>query len=271
MIESYFFIPAHSKKFLDKSKLLNADFFILDLEDSVPASKRRDAFENCISLEDKEKYIIRPYLTDNLKDDLILLNHLIEAGYKNILLPKSNYLNEILSKLSSVNVILLIEQAYSYLNAEKIVVKHRKIIKGLALGSHDLTSSMSLKSDEKILNIIRLQLLLISKTYSLKFIDTASMNISNGESEQSFKSECINAFNLGCDGKFIIHPKQLDLMNAAEYFSASDLGWALPILDKINIEDQGLGAIKFNNQIIEKPHLRKLKLIKKYLLKNGIK
>jgi citrate lyase beta subunit len=269
MIESYFFVPAHSKRFIEKSLTIKADHFILDLEDAVPLSEKSQAILNCLEIQDKEKYFIRPYLEDSLKKDFFLLNKLASAGFKKILLPKSKNTNEILANLEEVDVFLLVEQASTYLNAQQIVEKHKDKIKGLAFGSQDFTSSMNLKYNEDILNIVRLNLLIICKTYNLKFIDTASMNIS--KDEDAFSAECINAFDMGCDGKFIIHPNQLRLLNSANYFSKVELDWAISILNEIDIKNEDFGAIKINGEIIEKPHLNKLKLIDKYLKVNGIK
>jgi citrate lyase subunit beta/citryl-CoA lyase len=185
------------------------------------------------------------------------------------LLPKSNNTIEILENLKDVDVFLLVEQASTYLNAQQIVEKYTDKIKGLAFGSQDFTSSMNLKYNEDILNVIRLNLLLICKTYNLKFIDTASMNIS--KDEDAFSAECINAFNMGCDGKFVIHPNQLRILNSADYFNRVELDWARIILNEIDITNKDFGAIKINGEIIEKPHLNKLKLIDKYLKINGLK
>jgi citrate lyase beta subunit len=70
MIESYFFVPAHSKRFIEKSLTIKADYFILDLEDAVPLSEKSQAISNCLEIQDKEKYFVRPYLEDNLKKDI---------------------------------------------------------------------------------------------------------------------------------------------------------------------------------------------------------
>lgn len=114
-----------------------------------------------------------------------------------------------------------------------------------------------------MLNIIRLELVSIAKAFNLFFIDTASMDILHDSI--NFKSECVNAFNFGSYGKFIIHPNQLQCLKNAKYFTDKEVSWAKQILSKIDTENSNIGAVKYNDEVIEKPHLNKLLNIKKYI------
>ena len=57
------------------------------------------------------------------------------------------------------------------------------------------------------LDFPRKQVLYLSKAYNICSIDIASMNINN---KQSFDKEIFYGIESGFDGKFLIHPRQID-------------------------------------------------------------
>ena len=82
------------------------------------------------------------------------------------------------------------------------------------------------------------------------------MNISD---EQEFSSECIDAFNMGYDAKFVLHPQQLEVINKTEYFSKEEVKNALEIYEEIKTMDLvKFSVIKVNGKLYEKPHLKRI-------------
>lgn len=57
MLKSFFFIPAHSEKFINKISSIDADYFILDLEDSVPFDKKEIALKKVLDIKSKNFFI----------------------------------------------------------------------------------------------------------------------------------------------------------------------------------------------------------------------
>lgn len=177
MIKSYFFLPAHSKKYIENSKSIDADYFILDLEDSVPLNKKDEALDNVLNNTKKEFYV-RPYLLNERKKDFELISSILQNGYNNLIIPKSNYLIEILSKFNKNKFTLLIETANTYIHLKDIIYEYQHQISAIALGSQDLCNDLGIKHDLNTLNIVRLNLISIAKAFNVTFIDTASMDIS---------------------------------------------------------------------------------------------
>src|SRR5690606_16582294 len=51
MLDSYFFVPADKDKFLEKSKDLEVDFLVYDLEDAVADNKKEYALKKIMNWE----------------------------------------------------------------------------------------------------------------------------------------------------------------------------------------------------------------------------
>lgn len=261
MLKTYFFIPAHSKKFLKKSLSIKSDYFIYDLEDSVPLRYKQLAMDNILN-NFREGYYVRPYFSNSYDEDKLNLIKLVNLGY-HIVIPKCKNLFEILSHFDKIRIVLLIESSHTLVNLKEILEAFQDKIVGLALGSQDLCNELGISHKQSILNIVRLKILSLAKAYNLDFIDTASMDTS--VKSKKFKKECVNAYRLGASGKFIIHPNQLQGLNQVKYFSNKEILWAKRILENFNITENEIGAVKLDDSVFEQPHLNKLMLIKKYI------
>ena len=49
MLDTYFFIHSDKPKFIEKATIIDSDYFIFDLEDSVPISNKKLAYELILS------------------------------------------------------------------------------------------------------------------------------------------------------------------------------------------------------------------------------
>ena len=93
----------------------------------------------------------------------------------------------------------------------------------------------------------------------LRPIDGPFTDFSDGE---GFLSSAWRAKSLGFEGKWAIHPTQIDSANAVFSPSQSELDWAVRIVNLLEeVNSQGRGAVAENGVLIDMAHLKKANLI----------
>ena len=269
MLKTFFFIPSDKEKFVRNVSSIDADCFVFDLEDAIAIHETKACLERLNKLELHDNYYVRPRIEFNKGNipNVKMLNELIDIGFRKFLIPKISKLDE-LKNLQKVlmlkenyefekhQFILLVEDPLCLMNLKEIVKSKIINITGITLGSHDYTNLMGMKHTPYYLFFARNYVLNVAKAYDLIAIDIASMNISD---EQEFSSECIDAFNMGYDAKFVLHPQQLEVINNTEYFSKEEVKNALEIYEEIKTMDLvKFSVIKVNGKLYEKPHLKRI-------------
>ena len=162
--------------------------------------------------------------------------------------------------------ILLIENPLCLMNLKEIVTSKIINITGITLGSHDYTNVVGMKHTSHYLSFARNYVLNVAKAYDLIAIDIASMNISD---EEGFSNECLDAFNMGYDAKFVLHPQQLEVLKKTEYFYQEEVKNALEIYEEIKTMDlDKFSVIKVNGKLYERPHLKRIMKIVEWNKKN---
>lgn len=270
MLNSYFFIPADKEKFLLKKNEINADIFIIDFEDSVSKNKKNLAFENGIRTSFTDNTFFRiPFLESCYSKEQLLL--LTEKCKGRIVLPKIETEKDLVSILNIIGsvkgleIILLIETPKIFIELKEILNKYGQNIIAIGFGSHDFCSITGIKHDMKYLKHFKLDLSLIAKAFSVLFIDGVDLNIRN---LKQFKKECLFAYEIGCDGKFMIHPNQLKVANEIDFLPLDEIKKLKEIHKKIALIDlNDRDVIEIDGVVYEKPHIDKInKLInKKYI------
>jgi malyl-CoA/(S)-citramalyl-CoA lyase len=93
----------------------------------------------------------------------------------------------------------------------------------------------------------------------LRPIDGPFTDFSDGE---GFLSSAWRAKSLGFEGKWAIHPTQIDSANAVFSPSQSEIDWAVRIVNLLEeVNSQGRGAVAENGVLIDMAHLKKANLI----------
>jgi citrate lyase beta subunit len=266
MLESYFFIPANREDFFKKIPSISANYFVIDLEDSVSKSEWDKCVYNLKKYSVLSSQYVRPNLWDNGEFTTDQLEKLVEIGVENVVLPKVNTLEQlerIVELKKFTKLILLVETPDLLLALPNVVSKYEASLEAIGFGSQDFAMFTGMKQSTEYMNYARFQINLVASKFGKKCIDTASMLI---DDEDGFEEECINAHSMGYSGKFIIHPRQLRVLKDAEYYSQNEIEWAKKALIQINgrTHDE-IKAYKVNGMVFEKPHLAKLEKIKQYL------
>ncbi|MFC4221706.1 HpcH/HpaI aldolase/citrate lyase family protein [Flagellimonas marina] len=266
-MQTFFFIPANRIDKLLQIKEKGVTEIIIDLEDAVKDSEKAGLLEQILKYpkEDIRNCFFRIPLID-LKGrfNFEIFDRLLENGFTRFVFPKMASFNDFTTCLQrtkiKLEVILLVETPRLYIECFTQIYNYYEHIYGLALGSHDFIAAIHAKHTVQNLEVLRQQILYFSKAYDILSIDIASMNIKD---EDNFREELMDGFNKGYDGKFIIHPNQLEIVNKTKFYSNNDFAWALKVQEKLNKRggENEFDPILIDDKVVEKPHIKLAKRI----------
>src|SRR5699024_7967756 len=223
--KSWLFIPSNNAKMVRKSKELQADVLIFDLEDAVPATNKKEAYQVLhdnldTSLNQEKKVITR---VNSVKSSFIKndIDFITDQNIRTIMVPKIETQTDIINLLEllkqkeihlQTTLIPLIETAKGIENLLTIA-KASNRIERVAFGAldyiNDIKGTLSKHGHElfyargKIINSSR-------AANILEPIDTVFKDI---EDLEGLHNEAKIVKNMGFKGKLAIHPNQLDIIN----------------------------------------------------------
>ena len=261
MIDSYFFVPGDKPNYLKKINSINADYFIVDLEDAVSVNNKSMAFHLVMTLKFNNNMFLRIPFFDNCYSDK-QIKALINKFERQIVLPKISALDDVehivsMVKGSVLKMIVLVENPASFLAVSVILNFFSSHIHAIGFGSHDFCSITNIKHSLEHLAHYKRQLILFAKAHDVAYLDGVDLNLKNFD---EFKKECIFAFESGADGKFIIHPRQLDELGQIDFIKKEELDQLKLVYDKIKgIPINDIDVVTINGIVYEKPHIFRIK------------
>ena len=242
MIKSFHFIPANNDHFLEKCPQLQADAFILDLEDAVSNENKEKARQNVKQLASDipNCYVrINARETEHFEKDVELLQTISEQ-ISGIVIPKIGkpdtitLLREALQQ--SVSLLPLFEQFCDLKQADAILKAPEITYAGLGL--EDMFQHIPYEN-ESLLELrknVQSEFVLscyANNTFPIDVIATERSNFN------TYRDECHKARSMGFVGKFSIHPDQIDHINSIFKASKAEVRWAKMILAHAQEKDSG--------------------------------
>lgn len=271
---SWLFVPAINKKFFDKLEQLNCDVVIFDLEDSVLDDCKDEARKNLNELDfkklkDKEIAIrINSVRSPFFKKECKLVN---EKDPDFLVLPKVRDEDDIkiLEKKiePEIQFVPIIETIKGYYNREKILTASSRI-KTFAFGAEDFSADTEINKGELqknplLVNVI-CDLLLIAKEKNLWFIDCVFTGYETEDHLQKLKKEALFTRRLGAEGKLVIHPSQIDIVNEVYSITQQEIEEAEAFIQKFNSLKDGCAVVATDYYMQDIPSYKKYsKLLKK--------
>ncbi|MDC1505809.1 aldolase/citrate lyase family protein [Winogradskyella sp.] len=263
MLDSYFFIPGGNPKYLNKISQINADYILIDLEDAVSVNNKQAAILLVMELDVAENMFVRIPFCDNSFSEKQITDLILKFKGK-IVLPKIDTLHDvkqIVSKVLGVNLkmIVLIENPSSFLAVPEILKTFRNQIHAIGFGSHDFCSQTGIKHNLDYLSHYKRQLILYAKAFNIRYLDGVDLNLKNFS---TFKKECRFAFDAGADGKFIIHPAQLKVLEEFDYMTETEIKQLKWVYNKVkNISINDIDVFTIEGKVYEKPHVTRIKYL----------
>jgi citrate lyase subunit beta / citryl-CoA lyase len=271
--------PAHSLKMMQKAAESAADEVILDLEDSCAVSQKVEARKTLVqalkTLDFKGK--IRAFRPNNIRTrycyrDIIEVVEGAGAFVDCLVVPKVYgpedvlFVDRLLSQVEEtvglpvgrIKIEALVESAKAVLHAEAIAsctARMASLIFGIADYAGDIGAKELTKDQFHVYHYPKAHTIAAARAAGIDVIDNVTLQFRDLD---QCRADANAAATMGFDGKWAIHPGQIEVINAAFTPSADELKRALTILDdyrKADVE-KGQGAIVVGDEMVDAATLR---------------
>lgn len=263
------FVPGNNPGMMQDAFIYGPDSIMLDLEDSVTMAEKDTArllVHNALKTIDygNTEMVVRinPLNTPYGKKDI---EAVVKAGVHVIRMPKTETADEVreveaeiervekeIGCLGRTQIMAAIESTLGVINAYDIAVASKRMM-GIALGAEDYSANLKTqRSPEGIeLLLARQTIVVAARAAGIDALDTVYSNLNDME---TFRKEVELIKQLGFDGKSIINPRQIEVVNEVFAPKEKDIQKALTILAAIKeAEERGSGVIAVNGKMVDRP------------------
>ncbi|HEK9995352.1 TPA: citrate (pro-3S)-lyase subunit beta [Streptococcus equi subsp. zooepidemicus] len=263
------FVPGANAAMLRDAPLFGADSIMFDLEDSV-SLKEKDTSRALVhfALKTFDYSSVETVVRVNGLDSCGALDieAVVLAGVDVIRLPKTETAQDIIDveavierverdngiAVGRTRMMAAIESAEGVLNAREIAKASDRLI-GIALGAEDYVTNMKTRRypDGQELFFARSMILHAARAAGIAAIDTVYSDVNNTE---GFQAEVRHIKQLGFDGKSVINPRQIPLVNEIYTPTEKEISHAKQVIWAIReAESKGSGVISLNGKMVDKP------------------
>lgn len=264
------FVPGNNAGMVRDAGIYGADSIMFDLEDSVSLAEKDSArmlVYQALKTQDygDAELVVRINGTNTkyFHDDVFAM---VKAGIDVIRLPKvesAQMMQDLVKvieeaerkfnrKVGSTHVMSAIESARGVLKSFEIAESTDRMI-GLALSAEDYTTDLKTKryTDGVELEFARNMILNAARAAGIAAFDTVFSNVDDME---GFKKETEHIYKLGFDGKSIINPRQIDVVNKIYEPTHDEIENALDVEAALEEAHRNKsGVISMNGQMIDRP------------------
>lgn len=263
------FVPGNNPGMMADAHIYQPDSIMLDLEDSVTLAEKDAArwlvFNALQSVDygDTEMVVrINPLNTPFGRKDI---DAVVRAGVHVIRMPKTETADEVreveaeierverqLGCVGRTQIMAAIESALGVVNAYDIATASKRMM-GIALGAEDYCANLKTQrtpgGDE--LRLARETIVVAARAAGIDALDTVFSNLNDME---AFRAEVEYIKTLGFDGKSIINPRQIEVVNEVFAPKEKDIAKARTILAAIKeAEARGSGVVSVNGKMVDRP------------------
>jgi citrate lyase subunit beta / citryl-CoA lyase len=291
--------PATSSKMMAKAAAGSADEVIFDLEDGCALSQKATARQTLIealrTLDFKGK--IRAFRPNGVQTKFFYrdLIDVVEAAGANIdvvVLPKVHeaadvaFADRLLMQVEQnvglppgqIRLEALVESAKGVLHAEQIAASSSRLV-ALIFGSADYAGDIGARAAGRdpfmLYHYARAQMVAAARAAGIQAIDGVTVQIRD---LMQCERDALAAAEMGFDGKWAIHPDQVEVINRVFTPSVDEIARAREILELYSKADQesGEGVIVYKGEMVDGASLpaerRTLAIARKLgVLKEGCK
>ncbi|CAM3355622.1 citrate (pro-3S)-lyase subunit beta [Vagococcus fessus] len=264
------FVPGNNPSMIKDAGIYGADSIMFDLEDSVSLLEKdaaRMLVYQAIQTVDygKTELVVRinECSSEFGRADIFSM---VKAGVDVIRLPKTETVDDVLEveavileaektfgrEEGSTRMMAAIEGASGVLNAPAIAVSSKRLI-GIAIGAEDYVTNMKTRRypDGQELFFARSMIIHAARAAGISAFDTVYSDVNN---EEGFRNEVALIRQLGFDGKSVINPRQIPVVNEIYAPTIKEIENAKAVIEAIKTaEKNGSGVISLNGKMIDKP------------------
>lgn len=264
------FVPGNNPAMVKDAGIFGADSIMFDLEDAVSLSEKDAArylvYEALQTVDyGRSELVVRingldtPFYRNDIKA-------MVKAGIDVIRLPKVETADMIRDleglvaeaeiefgrEIGTTHLMAAIESARGVVNANEIARSSERMI-GIALSAEDYTTDMKTHRypDGQELLYARNVILHAARAAGIAAFDTVFTDLND---EAGFKRETELIHQLGFDGKSLINPRQIDMVNQVYQPLKKEIIVAQNVIAAIeNAKQKGSGVISMNGQMVDRP------------------
>ena len=263
------FGPGNNPGTMADAHIYGPDSIMLDLEDSVTMAEKdaarllvHNALKS-IDYGDTEMVVrINPLNTPYGKKDV---EAVVKAGVDVIRMPKTETAEEVkeleeeilkveteLGCVGRTQIMAAIESALGVVNAYAIATASKRMM-GIALGAEDYSANLKTNRTPGGAELLmaRETIVVAARAAGISCFDTVYSNLDDME---TFRKEVELIKTLGFDGKSIINPRQIEVVNEIFAPTAKEIEKSLKIVAAIKeAQAKGSGVIAVNGKMVDKP------------------
>ncbi len=263
---SVLYMPAANERALEKAKSLPTDALIFDLEDAVAPDAKEAARANAVAAAGSGEYGHRevtirsngldtPWGEDDLKA-------IATSGATSVVMPKVGsvaYLDEISAILDTagapaeLTIWAMIETPTAILDARAICAHPR--VEVLVMGTNDLYRELHAQmvpSRHPVLPHLATAVLAAREAGKM-ILDGVYNNVRDPE---GFEAEAVQGFEMGFDGKTLVHPTQVEPTNTIWAPSEDEIEHARRVIEAFDAaQAEGKGVATVDGKMIENLHV----------------
>ena len=263
------FVPGNNPAMMQDAFIYGPDSIMLDLEDSVTMTEK-DAARllvykalRTIDYGGTEMVVrINPLNTPYGKKDI---EAVVKAGVDVIRMPKTETADEVreveaeiekveqeIGCLGRTKIMAAIESALGIVNAYDIAIASKRMM-GIALGAEDYCANLKTQRTPggAELLLARETIVVAARAAGIDALDTVYSNLNDME---TFRKEVELIKTLGFDGKSIINPRQIEVVNEVFAPKPKEIEKAQTIIAAIKeAERRGSGVIAVNGKMVDRP------------------
>ncbi len=276
-IRSLLYVPGISERMILKARAAAADALILDLEDAITPEQKVEARLNVVRLlrevdfGAREVFVrINALATEWGLEDA---RAVAAAGVPGLIIPKCESVDEVTTIAPILqsrfrptiggrqnSLLCLIETPRGVIESYKLAQSH-ELVAGLMFGAADLSRELGavLSEDEAEVLFARSQTLLAARAAGIHAYDSPHFAIGDLE---GLRRRSLAARHLGYDGKTIIHPSHIEIVNEVFAPTAEQIAEAERVVEAMAAaQAEGRGAIRLDGKMIDQVHLSAAKRV----------
>lgn len=264
------FVPGNNPAMIKDAQIYGADSIMFDLEDAVSINEKdaaRFLVHQALKTIDfsKEEVVVRVNGLDTPfgRQDV---EAVVTGGVNVIRLPKTEtpkdihdmeaLITEIEEKhnipVGRTKMMAAVESALGIRNAYEIAEASERLI-GIAIGAEDFVTNMKTTRSPGGIELLaaRSQILLAARAAGIYALDTVFSNVND---EEGFRNEVELIKQLGFDGKSIVNPRQIDIVNEVYAPTQKEIEHSLRVIAAAQeAESKGSGVISLDGRMVDKP------------------
>ncbi|MBR0830046.1 CoA ester lyase [Bradyrhizobium manausense] len=274
-MRSMLFVPGDSPRKFEKASQGNADALIIDVEDSVVAEKKDEARKLTLAMLKDRRGPHQLYVRVNALDTgmtLVDLAAVMPGVPDGIVLPKSQGGDDVRqvalwldafeaaagTKVGLTRIVCVATETAGSIFGLGTYRNCSPRLAGLMWGAEDLSASLGAteKASAGVFHspyrLARDLCLMAAAAAEVAPIDTVYTDIDN---LAGLEAETRAARRDGFSAKALIHPKHVDIVNAAFAPTEAERTWAEKVIAAF-ADNPNAGTLRLDGQMIDKPHLR---------------